>query len=90
MTATPRTPELVCLAAADYIEKHGWTRKEYKRSGRACMHGALLAVTTSYDLQEQAVGLIGHVIGTVMTIRWNDEQKSRRPVLAALRKAGGR
>lgn len=89
MTATPRTAEAVCLVAADYIEEHGWTRKAFRRSGRVCMQGGLLAVNQDNDLHYQALGLIADVVGTQMTIAWNDEQKSRRPVLAALRKAGG-
>ena len=79
----------VCLAAADYIEAHGWTRGEYVRHGRVCLHGALKAVEKSLTSRLAAERLIVGALGMEETIGWNDLQKTRRPVLAALRRAGG-
>ena len=81
----------VLARAADIIEKHGWCRRYFKDSrGRVCMLGALAAAFESREPDRRwntATALIERVIGQPEISLWNDSQKTRQPVIAALRKA---
>ena len=79
----------VCLAAAGYIEARGWTRGKAERHGRVCLSEALRLAEPDLRRRFRAARLIRDVISTVGIPVWNDAQKTRRPVLAALRRAGG-
>lgn len=83
--------------AADLIERTGWTRGALARgmSGKPayttsdgafsfCALGALLRVTGCSRLFPRCVGAMDRRLGRSL-VRWNDEQKSKRPVIAKLR-----
>ncbi len=69
--------------AADLIERDGWTRGRNERDGRHCVMGAI-EVVMSYRAWNDAATVLRRHIGWNLTV-WNDAQKSRAPVLRALR-----
>lgn len=88
------SPAAVLNRAADYIEAHGWTRGAYDRDGRVCLLGAISKARSSASTPERLAGTLAcmealhRTIGCRGTLtRWNDAQKSRKPVIAALRAA---
>ena len=87
------TPQEVCSKAADYIEQHGWTRGTYEQRGRVCLLGALDAVSPPYEHlgpafesdNLKARNQLRQYLKVNKLHKWNDAQKSRTPVLKALR-----
>ena len=87
------------LAEARKLIERGWTRGSFRQGSRFCALGAVRQVTTEngltkknfavridcYDALSQAIGTS---IGWPSDIaNWNDEQKSKKPVTEAFRKA---
>ena len=88
-----RTPaQQLCMDVAEYIEEYGWTKKALTRDGRVCVVGGFLAVDPEIGStpRYQAYDLLRpHIRPFTSIVNWNDAQKTRKPILAALRKAGG-
>ncbi len=92
-----RTASDVLLAAARYIEEHGWSQGWYARDGNVCVYGAINAVLTGtpnplrpyptvlwFEIKARLV----RVIGTEDGWRWNDDpDRTEAEVIAALRAA---
>lgn len=83
-----------CLDAAKIIERDGWCRHYMHRHGRHCALGAIQKAIKKTDrsIRKLAWNLLGDAACIPVTMGigiWNDRQKSRVPVIAALRKAGG-
>ena len=82
----PSTPNEVCLAAADYMEKHGWTQRPYYTE-RVCIITAIGRVTPSSELRQKAVRLVKKVIGPLI-VSWNEQpERTEAQVVAMLRAA---
>lgn len=90
----PTTPEAVLLAAADYIEQHGWCKGMYSTAnGQVCALGALRAVVfgdpeicraDKWGLVHEAEQRLPAPVAL-----WNDAQPDASTVVAALRRAAG-
>lgn len=91
-----KTPSEALLMAAELVE-HGWTREQYARDShgrplmpdspkavRFCMYGAVMRVSRG-DTYRKACRLLQSVVPS--PIDFNDKQTSKRPIIAALRKA---
>jgi len=78
-----------CLAAADLIEKKGWTKGKVKYRGRFCLMGAVSEVTRSHERYSAVNGLLWNLLSGEVPIMYNDRQTTRKPVLQLLRRAGG-
>jgi hypothetical protein len=74
------------LAAAEYIEKHGWCQKRASNSlGQVCLFGALNRVTN--NLSNSEYDRVYKVLND-QPINWNDEPgRTKEEVVNALRKA---
>lgn len=85
--------------AADLIEKKGWTRGALardandvvagckdRRAQKFCVLGAIYRLEPDSWGRVAAVNAVVAVVGRDVST-WNDRQKSKRPVIAALRKA---
>lgn len=85
---------------ADWLKKHGWCRhslwmKDGKRAGnrRAATHACLYGSMRSGPLDfagHQVIDVLVRTLGVRcfgQTLEWNDRQKSKRPVVRAMRKA---
>lgn len=87
-----RTASDVLLAAARYIEEHGWSQDGawIERDGSACAVGGIQAVT-DWDEKGLAVAAengLCEFLGVVCAESWNDALgRTRDEVLAALRGA---
>lgn len=84
-------PAEVLNRAADYIEEHGWTHTAEIgiKDGRVCAAQAIQRVAPHNSDASRAVALLsqrlresGVDLGVTL---WNDEQRSRVPVLKMLR-----
>ena len=87
------TPQQVLMAAADYIEQHGWCVRSYRKGQRVCAVGAINAVTTGnpsqgIELSYEAEMLLYRYVAIPVS-RWNDAQPDAATVVAALRQAAG-
>lgn len=87
------TVQEILLKAADVIESRGWTREAFSHRGRVCVLGAIGVVAHNDPdwpgtiiEHDAAVKRLEDYLGEWPAI-WNDEQKSRAPVIAALREA---
>lgn len=78
----PTTVRGVFLRAIRRIKRDGWCRGRYRRGTRWCLMGALEEGRV-YSPLPGVARMQAHRAG--YTIVWNDRQKSREPVLAALR-----
>lgn len=89
--------------AAEFLEKHGWTRGAMARNGRHCTLGAIYAVSGSpmstsdrfKPVRAFAKFLYPHLdvrdsMAPSFIADWNDRQKDRRVVLRKLREAAAR
>jgi hypothetical protein len=84
------------LAAADYIEEHGWTQDVFQDSdGAVCLHGAINRVALSPALKQPAIDRLERYLSVGCKQRrdsmtWNDDgRRTKAQVLAALRGAAG-
>lgn len=80
------TPEQKVLAkAADYIESHGWCRRQSHSRGRVCALGAIDSVRAPEVVKDAAINLLLRNIDDHYVSKWNDEQPSKWRVIAKLR-----
>ena len=86
-----RVGELL-MAAADYIEKHGWCRHAARnQTGAVCMMGALLDVRG--NLQPEyglAIDRVRRACGGIDIVNWNDRLCSSKQAAAAVLRAAAR
>jgi hypothetical protein len=84
------------LSAARLIERRGWHRKyEYVKGGPLCVYAAIeVAVGSQSSALFQATT---EALSSYLKLEpfegigmWNDRQRTRRPVVAALKKAAER
>lgn len=89
----PTAAQRICLDAASLIEERGWTRGVHVRHGRVCLDHALALAWERLQVParelDRAEVLVGRACGDHSFTAWNDAQRSRVPVLRALRTAGG-
>lgn len=79
---------LQVLKEARGLIQEGWTRGHYKRDGRYCAMGAIIEAVQNSDVEShQYITLVDMLTnrineeGMVPLSRWNDEQKTKKPVL---------
>ena len=78
---------MLLLAAADYMEEHGWCQGAYTRDGKVCLIGALKEVSS--DNFEMSMIRLQKAIPFDKAIpHWNDDVcKSKEGAVAKLREA---
>lgn len=95
-----KTAREALLMAARLIERQGWCKGTFARttSGhrtsfdsekafRFCAYGALSRVSEQSLVDVACAKLREHLDAQPSIVDWNDSQPSKRPVVAALRKA---
>lgn len=78
----------ICDKAADLIEKKGWCRGHFTARGHFCIVGAIQQIDSyHFSAYRHITRILGLPPGLNSLVAWNDKQKSRKPVIAVLRKA---
>ena len=93
----PQTISQTFLAAASYIETHGWCQNEFETpDGRVCLYGALAKVTSSLEdryraalrLGKKHMLLLNYVTVPTPIQVWNDHiSRTVGEVISLLREA---
>lgn len=96
------TPDEVLDAAADLLERDGWTQGQMYGDGRRCMVGAMLSATTGIEytvgasdftedqrnVYREGHGAVEELLGTPTLTNWNDKpERTQEEVVQVLRDA---
>lgn len=81
------TPQQALGAAADYLERFGWTQGRFKDgAGRCCLQGVLLEVCPDPYVRQAAMSVLRSVTGAASLFSWNDApSRTEGEVVTALR-----